>query len=133
MKKAISIFIVFVFLSISCASVKPRDTQETEMLSLLNQIAPLAKQINDINNEGEKFRETERNSNNSAESKAEVAKLKQEFSLKLKKRENIQTEMSAYQVQFYILKDDYIRNFGEIAYNEFIKKNGFYWGLGIHW
>ena len=39
--------------------------------------------------------------------------------------------MNQYQYNSY--KFRYIQKFGMVEYNDFIKKNDLYWGLGIYW
>lgn len=47
--------------------------------------------------------------------------------------QNIIAELAPYQDEFTRLKYAYISEFGQIEYNEWIKRRDAGWGLGIYW
>ncbi|GEM_PF-6084236 len=126
--KIISLTIISILLVTSCATTPTRDEQEKEMLNLLNKMAPLAQEINDIKYIPKQMQEKALSGD-----KQEVARLRLAYSAGIPRMQNLSTELQPYQYQFNSLKFRFIQKYGTVDYNEFIKRNNFHWGLGIYW
>jgi hypothetical protein len=105
-----------------------RDEQEKEMLLLLNKMAPLAQQMADIDSIPKKLQEKAISGD-----KKELAQLRLAYASEVRRKQNLATELQPYQYQYNSYKYKYIQKYGTIDYNEFIKRNNLYWGLGIYW
>lgn len=130
--KFISGFFAIFFLTISCATMPTRDEQEKEMLLLLNKMAPLAQEIVDMNETTHKMM-TKGMSKEPGDRDTFIQWRKENAIQYQRKTQNLITELQPYQYQYNSYKYRYIQNFGTIGYNEFIKKNDLYWGLGVYW
>lgn len=120
-------FVLFFFIT-SCTTMQSRDEQEKEMLTLLKKMAPIAQEINEIKYIPKQMQEKALSGD-----KQEVTKLRLAYAAGIPRMQNLSAELQPYQYQYNGLKYKYINTFGVVEYNEFIKKNGFFWGLGIYW
>jgi hypothetical protein len=112
----------------SCATMPTRVEQESEMLTLLNKMAPLAHEIIEIDKIPQTALEKAK-----ANDREGVKQVQKDYIGNMYRKQNLSAELQPYQQRFNSYKYRYIQNFGTIEYNEFIKKNNFTWGLGIYW
>lgn len=131
MKKVNLVLVCLILLSltlISCATMPTRVEQESEMLSLLNKMAPLAHEIIEIDKIPQNALEKAK-----ANDREGVKQVQKDYIGNMYRKQNLFAELQPYQQRFNSYKYRYIQNYGTIEYNEFIKRNNFTWGLGIYW
>lgn len=129
MKKIMTI-ILAVF-AVNCMSGMTRGEQEARMAATLEKMAPLAQQIED-------HKKAVMNANLKGAQTGNASAYMRDFQRtqgveSTQRVQNVMAELGPYQQQFSGYKWAYVSDFGQIEYNEWIKRRGAGWGLGLYW
>ena len=119
----------------SCITLSRTD-RESKMLDVLNQYAPIAKEIENIKMGAERHVRQGMSRDPSVRAKysqkmADGGGFSQVGTYQ--RTRSLSTQIQPYQNMFNRHKWAYVQRYGRIEYNNFIKSNGYEWGLGIYW
>lgn len=137
MKRIAGLLVMLMCLFIACMTTQTRQEIENELLNVIKQVEPMAKEKETIKASLYQTSARAKYGPSSSKQKDVTEMVQMQLSAAngtiYQRNINLDTQMRPYLYQINHTKYKFISRFGEIEYNNFIVSKGYEWGLGIYW
>ena len=130
-------FIIVLCAFVACSMVQTRQEIETELIREIKKVEPMAKEKEEI--KASLYQTSARAKHGPSNSKQKDVtdmvqmRISASYGKIYQRNVNLDTQMRPYLYKINHIKYKFINRFGTIEYNEYIKSQGYEWGLGIYW